>query len=74
MACACCCASSDLPPPVAALDVPRHLTTPQSLDPAAGSFRLTRFRRSAAVGLVHLSKVCCVLCCVVLCGDVVLVC
>ena len=59
-----CCAvllsallSSDLPRPVASVDVPRHYETPQSIDSDTGAFRLTKFRRSAAVGLVHLTKV-----------------
>jgi len=51
-------AVADLPRPVASVDVPRHYETPQSIDSDTGAFRLTKFRRSAAVGLVHLTKLC----------------
>ena len=61
--CVCVCVCVDLPRPVASVDVPRLYETPQEIDSEAGAFRLTKFRRSNAVGLVHLIKVLCTTSC-----------
>jgi hypothetical protein len=39
------------------LDLPRRYQVPRVIDPGAGVFRVTRFRRCGLVGLLHLTKV-----------------
>ena len=48
----------DLPRPVAWLDIARSYEVPLVIDATRGSFRMTRFKKSKAIGLIHLTKVC----------------